>query len=121
MAKRRTPIDIIDQMINDIFKSKDDWTKDALARNKGKRVVTPFAADATCFCLIGGLAKAIGKRSFENKAPTGIYMRARRAIAIELNGGSVTSWNDSYDRTFREVKSMLRRVRGKLRRGEIVV
>lgn len=87
---------------------QNGWTKHELARDDKEQPVSPFAAIARKWCLIGALARASGIQDYSVDPQHRKVIRIlRHLIGKEME--YVFEWNDHGERTQRDVLILLRK------------
>lgn len=80
-----------------LIEKPERWIQHDYARDADGGEVTPDDSDATCFCMLGALARSA--HAMEHEAH-----RLPAALVLSTTvGGRVHHWNDDPDRTHAEV------------------
>jgi len=88
--------------IRELLDSPEKWTKQWYAYNKEGRRTNCSDDDATCWCLMGAVAKCYGSNIKEEKQIIQLLNKE--------TGGNVVEWNDNPERKFDEVKALVERL-----------
>lgn len=91
--------------IRELFCDEQRWTKGWNARNGNYTPVSYNDSAACCWCLMG----AIYLCSSTNKSvdTTLELIRKELGLAPRWANADITSWNDSKDRSFQDVKALV--------------
>jgi len=101
MRYKKTILRILNRA-DKLLNSKQDWTKHTLARDQQGDKCSPHNNDATCWCIVGAIKRSLPGN---NTLPASKYLE--ELLGIKFLG----TWNDHPDRTFQEIKGLLRRAR----------
>ena len=91
--------------VRELLTDESKWTKGWNARTTDYSPVTYDHHDASCWCLLGAIYKC-------HCYPPPILSLIRKELEInpQWSNTDITSWNDSEDRTFEEVKELVEKL-----------
>jgi hypothetical protein len=96
--------------VDSILATEKQWTKGWSALDKRGHLVGPNAPEAVCWCLGGAIRKALDEIEEDDGSPSfEILVWDAISVAIPDGNGSITAYNDQYDRKFSEVKMVVSR------------
>jgi hypothetical protein len=103
--KMDDPVTLALVKAREIISSPNRWTQGFFAKDANGIAVMPLAVQATCFCALGALRKAIGY-SNEN-----VFMDATRRLEETLKkertyAHSLATYNDDPSTTYEDIKSL---------------
>lgn len=87
--------------IKELFIKKSTWTQHAPARKKNGNVVNSTSSEAIGWCLFGAINKC-----YDDKPD--MYTEVREKLEQSIK--NIVRWNDAPDRTFAEVKALVRKL-----------
>ena len=90
--------------IKNLLHSKKQWTKSAQARDSDGAACDPKSSKAVQWCLLGAVIKAYGIMELLSDSPESVY----NVIKAHMGVLSLTEWNDSEERTFKEVRKLIK-------------
>ncbi len=88
-----------------VFKSRKNWTRGALARDKDGMPVKPRDPSATCFCAGGAIMKVYGEDILQD-AFCGLLDYVNRNTKFS----GVPGWNDHSSQRWGKVKAVLKKL-----------
>ena len=112
MNKPQTVADVLETAAC-ILSDPKAWTRGALALDADGDEVGPISPEATCFCTVGAIARAIGDNS-----NFGLRSDAHNKLRTLLPTFYISEWNDAPYRTHDEVVAKLREAAAAARSGE---
>ena len=83
--------------VKELLTDETKWTKRVFARTAGGFRVSPTNKDATCWCLLGAIERCY---------PGSQYCAIRDKV-IGFLQYPISLWNDSPNRTFKDVKNLV--------------
>lgn len=90
--------------IKELLSGPEKWTKGHAAINAAGVAVSPYSADACCWCLIGALNKCYPD------SPSPERDRAFGLLIENFSTEPISIWNDAPERTFAEVKELVEKL-----------
>lgn len=90
--------------VQELFSSEQNWTKGIAAKNAFGVTVPVRSRTAAKWCLLGAIAKCYGgerANEIEIKVIDKLFGGRKRRL-----GDCLSVWNDSPQRTFRDVKNL---------------
>lgn len=85
--------------IRAVIDTPEKWTKGRAASDSSGEACDYWGPDATCFCLLGAVAKVHGEEE--------VYDRIKLVLSEKLGTDDVVGWNDERCRTHPEVLALL--------------
>ena len=97
--------------LDDLFATRDRWTKDSWARDEAGSIVGIHDKEAVCWCLVGGCIKVFGKSQKRSYYPL-VFDMFRE---VDKSIGSVARFNDKESTTFSDIKRLIRKTKARLK------
>ena len=111
MTAPQTVADVLDAAA-DLLEKPKGWTQKTSARDFKGREVPASSPSATCFCVMGAIARVVGDNSSVRQS------EARDRLRPLLPTFYISDWNDAPGRTQSEVVAALRAAATSARQGE---
>jgi hypothetical protein len=110
-VKKERPKKGILKKPSSILCKKNAWTQHRFAASKTGRMVSLYSRSAVCFCAVGAIRKALPlDKRFEFEDQMIKLVNSRRKIHFSF----LSEWNDRGNRTFKQVRDMLKKTEKKL-------
>lgn len=90
--------------IRQMLTKKSQWCQGATARNKSGNPIDPKSHYTASRCLLGWIKWRYDRKSTYSAQ----YAEVLRMVQNKIGGFTIGGWNDHSDRTFAEVKALVK-------------